>query len=435
MAETNKISMPNEYNLNRLEIRSYNGFSLDIRDNIVELCIHESMYTPTISGQVMIGENVNLSKHFPIVGSETLLVDFETPSRKDKCQREFFVYKLGNRLDQSENAKMSMYTLSFASPEFVFNQQNKVSRGYKNMSYSDMVASLYQDSIMNKNDARPLFIEKTLGKHCLVIPYMPPLQAASFIASRAISNDGKDPTYHFYETFDGFHFKTINYNRKIQDTPIAEYFEFRSNISENNVIRDIEKEFRRISAITFLNGHNSLKNMADGVFSSVLILPNSIDKKIETKTFAYQRDFFKQTTLNPSRILPQTADYYSYNPYTHMRVYPKTPYLFSNVKYNEDYENVVLQRNAHLRHLDNMKIEILVPGDSERRVGDVVNVNIFSRESAKKNQTNIYDPYMSGNYVITQITHQIIKNGYTMRLFLERDSDPQPYPEEKEIYD
>jgi hypothetical protein len=113
-------------------------------------------------------------------------------------------------------------------------------------------------------------------------------------------------------------------------------------------------------------------------------------------------------------------------------MYPRQSYAFDNITINDDYDKTILKRNAHFAHLENSKLSILVAGDSNRRVGELIYVDIPSIEPGGKND-DIYDPYLSGNYIITQITHMVSKMQYKMRMNLERDSLPQPYPENKKV--
>jgi hypothetical protein len=73
-------------------------------------------------------------------------------------------------------------------------------------------------------------------------------------------------------------------------------------------------------------------------------------------------------------------------------------------------------------------LTITVNGDSRRRVGEIVSVDIPSVEDPK-NKDDWYDPYLSGNYMITAIVHEIGHGDYTMKMELAKDGYDEQIPE------
>jgi len=77
-------------------------------------------------------------------------------------------------------------------------------------------------------------------------------------------------------------------------------------------------------------------------------------------------------------------------------------------------------------------IPLLVAGDSSRRAGQLVNVNILAGDAKLNVTDNPFDYYMSGKYIIAKVTHMVQVDKYIMRLDLERDSLPKAFPTQKE---
>jgi hypothetical protein len=432
---SDKISLPGEYNLTSLVLTSYNGFSVDLRPNLVELMVNENIYHPSLSGQLMISENVTLLRHLPFIGTERLEVEFQTPSRDVKCKRTFRVYKADDQLKVSETAKLGIYTFYFTTEEALTNQKLRISRAYQNLQYSSMIGSIYNDYLKSKTDPRDLLIEPTLGKKNFVLPYSKPFAAITTLAQLCISQDSKDTTYRFYETFDGFRFTSLNYYRKMNSLPIQIYSEFEANLSIGKTFKDIQKDFSRIESWGFVKNIDTLSAMVNGSLASSFVGVNQTYKDITLKKYGYNPDFFQQTTLESAGILPLAADSYSREAFTDYQVVNNTSNLYSNSPSTIEYEKTLLQRKAHLSQFAANCIEIQVAGDTERRVGDIVRVNLFSGNANKKGDPDVYDPYLSGRFVITGITHMLQKKRHSMKLILQRDSIAEPFPESKVITD
>ena len=263
---------------------------------------------------------------------------------------------------------------------------------------------------------------------------MSPIDAIDMISRRSLSDDMRDKSYVFYEDLDGFSYCAFNYYAK--KSPInIEYTWFRPNISEEAdpmVLKNIEKEFYRIESYDVEKLNNTINNIKNGLFASTMLVHDSTFKTINQTSFLYNPHYARLNTITGIGSLPQKNDRFSNYTMSHYRLYPRQSYSYQDVESNDDFDSVVLDRNAYLSQLENSRISILVPGDSQRRVGELIKINIPSSQPGNGSEEE-YDPYISGNYIVTEITHMISKVYYKMRMTLERDSLPMPYPEEKKV--
>jgi hypothetical protein len=427
----NKILSPGDCQIEMVVLSSYNGFQIDITSHITEIVINESMDYSCLSGYIHIADNINLMRNVPLIGNEHVTISFVTPSRPKKIQKKFFCYKTDARSEDNNNKGVIVYRLHFVSEEFVTSSKKKISLSLRDMKYSDMVRDIFNK---NLNTSKNLTTQPTVENKNLIVPYMSPLDAIDMIALKSVGENARDKSYMFYEDLDGFYFCNINYYA-IDRTPKVEYTWFKQNLSEERdpvVLKNIEKEFYRIENYEILTGNNTLNNISNGLYGSMLLLHDITFKTVNAIKFSYNSDFNKLTTIYNNGILPKNNDRFSSYNLAHYRMYPRQTYAYDNVEVNDDYDRMVLERNAHMAQLENSKLTILVAGDSQRRIGEVVAVNIPSSQPGIGNEEQI-DPYLSGNYIVTQITHMISPFYYKMRLYLERDSMPLAYPESKEV--
>jgi hypothetical protein len=428
--DENKILVPGEYLLDAVVIRSYNGFEMDVRKHVLELMINESISEYCLSGYVLLSDNLNLIRNIPLIGNEKLEIVFVTPSRPEKVKKTFFCYKIDGKTESSTNKGVALYRLHFVSEEFVENSKKKISLSFKDKKYSEMVYDIFSKSI---NSNKTLKTQTTVEKKNLVVPYMTPFQAIDMICLKSVS-ENKDKSYVFYEDLDGFYFTTINYRSQETD-PVAEYTWFQTNLSEERdpiVLKDIMKEFSRIETYDFISQNNTINNIKNGLFASASLVHDITYKTLSVNNFSYNDDYYALNTMYPNGILPQNGDNFSKHIFSHYRFYPQTSYLHSDIELNDIYDKTMLERNAHFAQFENNRLSIVIAGDSDRRVGELVRINLPSVQPSY-NSEEMYDPYISENYIITQITHIISPVGYKMRLYLERDSLPLAYPDNKTV--
>lgn len=423
MNTNNKISIPGEYKINSLKLTSYNGFEVDLTPNLLELTIHESVYQNFISGEILIGENVDLKRHVPLVGNEILEVSFKTSSYSNNIKHKFYIYKVSPSINFNSTNKANAYHLHFVSMGGFNTQIQKFSRSFSNMKYSEMVSSIFLDNHID--DEKYLTCIPTSSKKHFVFPFMSSIEAINMLSSRSISEDLQYYSYVFYETLDEYRFAPINYKQNISTT----YTQFPPNLTrQDGIFREMNSEMRRIHSISIQNHIDTIDNIGSGVYSSKLITYDTTLKQIKETDFVYT-DYLNLKKINDYGIAPNLNSLNISN--MNRIIKTKHAYCYDNIRDSEEYENYILKRKSHLNHFNNNKVSIVVSGDSNRRAGDLVNVNILAGDAKLHVTDNPFDYYMSGKYLISKITHMIQNEKYIMRLDLERDSLPKSLPIKK----
>lgn len=426
-----KILIPGEVMIESVIITSYNGFQIDIKNHMSEIVIQESMDSYCLSGYIMIADNLNFIRNIPLIGNERVSISYYTPSRNSKINKTFFCYKIDALQDAENNKNSMLYRLHFISEEYINSIKKKISLAFRDKKYSEIAKDIYSKYL---NTNKPFTVQETIDKTNVTIPYNDPMFILNFLASRSVSFDSKDKTYFFYEDLDGFNFCNILYKTKGK-IPVAEYTWFTANISETRdplVIKNLEKEFYRIESYNISDLNNSIVNVQNGLYSSMILSHDITYKTVDVAGFSYNNDYLKLNKIYGNGYLPKNNDKFSNYNMSHCRLYPKQAYVYDDVEMHDNYDKIVLEKNSHLNQLQNNRINILVAGDTDRRVGELVTINIPSAQPSLQSEEN-YDPYFSGKYIITKITHMISPISYKMRLYLERDSLPLSYPEQKTV--
>ena len=78
---------------------------------------------------------------------------------------------------------------------------------------------------------------------------------------------------------------------------------------------------------------------------------------------------------------------------------------------------------------DAFSVKCTVPGNSVLGAGDVVVLNLPSLEPIPDNSVgrNVYDQYLSGRYILTNIVHTLSSTGYSTTFDAVKDSVPIKY--------
>jgi hypothetical protein len=79
-----------------------------------------------------------------------------------------------------------------------------------------------------------------------------------------------------------------------------------------------------------------------------------------------------------------------------------------------------------------MILRVSVPGNTNLAAGDLIKLNIPTYESIDNAQDRIYDVYLSGRYIITEVVHSVNEVNYVTTFKCVRNDVLVPYPQTDE---
>ena len=204
------IEFAGDFKLDNIVIHNHDDtLAVDIKGLVVEFNIYESMFSNALTGSLVISDSTNLISKLPIQGTERLTFKLRTPGSSNiDCTEEsghpMHVFSVTDK--QQDGDTKEIYTLHFASREFLRNIRTRVSQAYSGRM-DQMVASIVGDE--NYLDSRKtLNVQKTRNQDKIVIPNKHPFSAIKMIQDRAMADDSNSVGYFFYETPRGFHFRS-----------------------------------------------------------------------------------------------------------------------------------------------------------------------------------------------------------------------------------
>ena len=440
-----------DFEINSAKIITSAGTEIDISASIIIITFFEDTGMMALSGNILMFDTVNLASIGPLIGQEYLKLKISTPSFKDKSaiidftENVFLIHSLQSRENVGNNAQG--YLLNFISSEVVKNQRTKVSQTLKG-SYSEIVKNMLVNYVDSKKD---LYIEPTSGTKKIISPNVRPFDVITMAMNESISIHGKDPTYLFFETFKGYHFRSLA-SMYVQ-APILKYTTHvpgslwgRNRPGQIDILKDLQN----VIDYEIISNSDTVVNYRTGVFASKLIIHDIFNKEYTTHTYNYLDNFHKESHIKrsqrwdaknypmysatpiekdgsrvsdfPARTFVSSTSLKDTNLYTdstHTTSLNTYPYAASNP------HQWLQRRTSQLIQLEQgILINILVLGNTMLNSGDVVRLDIpYSGTKTTKNEK--HDRFFKGLFFVKRIRHDFdisAGNKHTMHMTLVKDS-------------
>jgi len=225
--------------------------------------------------------------------------------------------------------------------------------------------------------------------------------------------------------------------------PVREVYESIVTREEYDTEDDYESTHRNIQSPIIVRGFDRSKEIPKGTFSSSLMTHDIVKKEWGTTSYNYTQEFDSSKSLNNWPILPVGSDYFARHPDAKQYFSPKHAGIHGGVQANtQEGEEVqfleypdnyrqelwMLTHDSLINQLKSSRIEFDIFGDSNRRVGDRVEVIVPPMKAVRFNSSEV-DTLISGTYLITQIRHRISLGGHEMRIELSKDSFIERMPD------
>jgi hypothetical protein len=418
LAVNTKPTIAGTIKFDRLELESLvTKKKLDIKPIVLEMSIFESMAQPFVTAEFVIEESLSLVSRFPIVGQEHIHVTYDVgdPNFRKKMDRTFRVYSIQEM--QMVNARTVHYVLRCVSLSTYKDWLTTIRKSYPDMPISDMANKVYDNFISTD---RKLEVGKTEGSRTLVIPNMAPARAMRFLAQYAKSDKYEPSNFLFFENNDSFHFKTVEefLSKKAQDIYTTKekqnYVGKEQNTSSRSPSSKQQKpaEWRKITHLRWIRVFDNEITARRGGFGNRVFTINPNISLFSEKRFSYTEHFNKlnhTTQGKAGQFLTDEADLLNSDGFVRQAM------LFSNAG-QEGHPSELDQRPDFFQYLiganallDNMVLNLIIPGDNERRAGDIIALNIPEYTATddyidKKNKT------LSGSYLVTSVRHLYAQN-------------------------
>lgn len=397
--------------------------------------LFEDLFSPYMSGTITLNDSLNIAEVLPITGQEKLEIEFKTPvEQAEPVYKIFRVYKL-DKHTVDQNGKGQKYTLHFISEGGLINYSQRC--GYSVYgSVSEMVKTVVSKHFPDNIWKDRFQVETTKDNYSFVLPKTyTPYKAISWLSTKAISSVAGDYSpFLFYETFDGYCFKSLSSIIKTGSESSQDYYFIKEQLSSSDgsptslsVDGPLSAIFHKVQMLEEISRFDMAENIMQGSVSSRLVI-HDLTRKEKREVFFRESDVFedsiklgdfphyKSTDVDDS-IFYQTPSAYYYLPSTSFNVYNDQ----NNISDNNKLEEYFLKRKYFFNTMMTQRIAISVYGDSTKRVGQVINLYTPKISADQAVQDDKQDKNFSGKYLITSIRHTFTNN-YTCKIELSRNA-------------
>ena len=425
-----------------LEDGKNKGKTFEIKDLINGFTYYEDITRPFISANLNIndsGQNLIGSGRGPITGNE--LVEIEVLGPDEKQYTYFFrVFRVGDRIN---SGKIQNYNLGLISEEALANPQTRIRKALTGRPDEIVRECLGEGGL---NTPKDIITDPCLNKKKILPRNLSPFAICAKLQDQSIpfgkggigsgvgaeTKDGKysDGTagFFFYETARGFNFRSIDGLMDIEN-----------NMNINNSGANYVKSFgdsagdempETIIDVQFTSEINLMQSLLTGAYSIRCQYYDISTGEYKESTYSANKSWDKQAHLGsqdeltpgqkilagrPTRIVSAILDSESY-------------YSGQDSAIDSDYQDwtpsTLPQAISRNYLLNTQGLRIVVPGNLQLVVGDIVKVLLQNMSTQEDRKTENVDQDHSGFYLITSLSrfYDRIEDRVTTMLSLKRDS-------------
>jgi hypothetical protein len=424
---------------------STSGEAIDLSGVISELSYYENVLSNTITASVVIVESgteklqgKTVLDGLPIRGGERIDIKFQ-----DSQEQENLLSFLGksnalyvNRVKNVDSSpQKSVYTLDLCTREFIANEQSRVLKRYDGKISDHVRKILTENYNTGIKISKKIDSDETVGNYNFTGNTRKPFYVCTWLATKAVPKLDKNKStgaaggYFFYETYEGFKFKSIDI--LFQQEPKKHYlYSNHSSTVETSSQGSKDAKYEKILSVDVERNLDLQQNMLMGTYNNRSIFFNFYSFNYEVqpyqitdqqnrvqsagKEFVFVPEEFRNS---PTRIMSHILDLGALpsgknaeEQLKNQKSNPTTP--------NFDAKNIMVQSIMRYNQLFSIKLNIMIAGDFSLRAGDVIYCD-FPEINNKKLETN---KETGGKYLIASLCHKVTpKNSYTS-LTLVRDS-------------
>jgi hypothetical protein len=417
---------------------------------LVALYYHESILSDTIKVSVQFvdtgitGENLdnkNVLEGLPLVGTEKVEIKITDNSGNKIGDKPKLNMYINNVNPVGQDTRKGLVALEMVSKEFLLNEKVRLRKRYDGKISDHIEMILKKDKLGDGiQTEKNIDIEPTINNLNFIGNNLKTFYTLNWLAKKSISaqnqNLGSSGGYFFYETSEGYHFKSID--GLLSQEPKRYIFyndvpdEKGKNRMKNDKGQDYDYKALEYSKDNLINaqsklrvGTNTTRVVLFDPFRCVYEVKTLESKQIEEND-KYKTGGKKLPTFNKELNVPGKDKEFSRTTF-HILDTGSLPtgnteqQIEKSGEENFEYGAIVNQSIMRYNQFLSFSASITIPADFDLHAGDAIYLDVPLLEGGVdriKNKSNMD----GGLYIITDLTH-FISGGETLtKLALVRDS-------------
>ena len=416
MQSGEKLKFAGEVSIDKVRIITPTGFYQDIAGQVINIQVYEDLFSPFITGSLIIKESLDLVNLFPFIGEEYVELEIRTPTlEQNNIKGTFYIYKMGNR--ELLGDRSVVYQLHFISTEAISDLNKKISKTFTG-KVSDLVKRFVTDKFDGMESTKSINVEPTVNSTKYTSNFWSPTQNIMHLVDTAI-NVNRTPDYVFFENRDGFYFislESLYSNNVSQEFTYDKYT--RDDLPGGGSVRNVQEDYKRIISISIPTGFDYMDRIRSGMLASKMITYDSTKKSYVTKNYNMFQRFEQQKHLNKFPINSSKSIFRNNS------LIMTESRAFANQSGFGDVTNtrILQERNSLMKLAEANKLEITVPGRADYTVGQKIAVVLNKIEPISDKNGDITDKMFSGYYIIAAINHYVDREKHECVMEVIKDS-------------
>jgi len=419
-------------------ISNKTGEAVDISPGISMLMYFESILQDTLRVTIRFVDSGDSTKEgktvregLPLVGQERVEIEFEDNNEiAIGADPKLVLYV--NKITPVENdTNIELIQLELVSKEFILNEKIRVNTRYDG-KISEHITDILKDNENYLATEKELDIEEVENNFNFIGNNKKPFFMVNALSKKSVpvGKKGKAAGFFFYETSDGFHFKSLDTlldpskNEKVKSVIYNETPESKGvNIPEGYDMKALEYKLD--------NRVNVQEKLKLGAYDSKIILFDPFDCYYQVVTDKAED---KDTEQSAGKELPKLNDEFE-RVNQPQKNSTRTTYCLVDrgslptgdtseqidgaEAQNFEYLNITNQAIRRYNQFYSSKVTITLPGDFSLHVGNAIFVDAPGLSAEKDGGT---DQEAGGIYIIADLCHYLTTEVTYTKLNLVRDT-------------
>lgn len=426
---------------------------VDIRSNVIEFQTFEHIQKPYIDARIVFIDDFGLKDTLSIQGTERLRISIGNPKDPNETSfTKFFFFSKINEV-RKQNERSELISLDLVEEHVFINSVKQISRSFTS-NIENMIDQIITNEL-GKSIQKNKFEGTAQGIRKVIVPYLSPLEAVSWIKDRATTRTGS-PIYLHASLFTN-DLKLSDLDSLLKEPAFNEKFPLRySSASASaddkndqlkpyyNIISYRERNtdnmmqmyedgaigsyYANIDAGTGISSgaHISIRNIIDEFYTNGLISPDAAQTVYDPSLLIDGKLSDEFNSLNIFQVT-------STGTYNQFQSYHDEAVLLN--EYNDLIESKLKVKSKIIRHILKKNIlDIGVEGkiflQSKASTGDLVRLMFLNSNTASDNgdEGSQIDKRKSGDYLILAMNHRFMEGRHVSSLRLTKISElPKDY--------
>lgn len=395
---------------------SKDGKEQPLQGKTINFNYYESLYSPIITGNLMFVDSggstpdkrenlTSIKDGLPITALEDLKVKIQTSFGTLDFTRDPFKVVSSPIMHQESNRQTVL--LNFVNEKEIKNSEIPVFDRFVG-KISDSVKKILQQKLQISSDK--IDIEPTKNSYGFVGKGRGALNIVLDLCRRSVPVKG-DAGYFFYQTQDGFNFKSIDF--LLSQDPKQKYI-YSGALKGNKETSD--NDFKILLPPAVSKDQDITKALKNGTYVNRNVFFNPQTFEHSEVVFSVDKNGVKKTLGGDLPIKNKAKSFTK----TNHHVLDIGSFESSNLVPNNDPREWQATSTMRYNLLHSIVMNIQVPCNTELRAGDIIKLDIESTKEDKVQSPS--DEQQSGNYLILHLCHHFDTLRSFTSMTLIRDS-------------